>query len=96
VFGVTNSERLTVHQFQEMMEAADPDRRITYRAAGKSWFVLSGYLENEGEPTIFYAKFMLNRRGTALSAFEISYPKAQQAQFNPLVEQMEDSLTAPR
>jgi len=96
VFGVTNPERLTVAEFQAMMEAADPNRRITYRAAGNSWFVLSGYLEDEVEPTIFYAKFMLNRGGTALSAFEVSYPRAHRAEFDPLVEQMEDSLTSPR
>ncbi len=95
VFGVTNPERLTVGEFQAMMVAADPNRRITYRAAGRSWFVLSGYLEDEAEPTIFYAKFMLNGRGTAVSAFEISYPQADKAEFNPLVEQMQDSLTSP-
>lgn len=96
VFGVTNPERLTVAAFQAMMEAAAPNRRITYRAAGGSWFVLSGYLENEVEPTIFYAKFMLNGQGTALSAFEISYPRADRAEFDPLVERIEDSLTSPR
>jgi hypothetical protein len=96
VFGVRNPERLTRRQFQAMMEAADPDRRITYRAAGRSWFVLSGYLEGEAEPTIFYAKFMLNPAGTALSAFEISYPKAQKRAFDATVERLEDSLTAPR
>ena len=96
VFGVTNPEHLTVAEFQAMMEAADPNRHITYRAAGASWFVLSGYLEDEPEPTIFYAKFMLNARGTALSAFEISYPEARKADFNRIVERMEDSLTSPR
>lgn len=96
VFGVENPEALSLGQFRSMMETADPTRRITYRAAGRSWFVLSGYLEGEPEPTIFYAKFMLNRAGTALSAFEISYPRARRAQFDPLVERLEDSLTAPR
>lgn len=96
VFGVQNPEALSVAEFQAMMEEADPNRRITYRAAGQSWFVLSGYLDGEAEPTIFYAKFMLNRSGTALSAFEISYPRAQKAAFDPLVERIEDSLRAPR
>lgn len=95
IFGVRNPEALSRREFERMMEAADPDRRITYRAAGRSWFVLSGYLEGEPEPTIFYAKFMLNRSGTSLSAFEISYPRAQKAEFDGIVERMEDSLTAP-
>lgn len=96
VFGVTNPQQLTVAQFEAMMEAADPSRRITYRAGGRSWFVLSGYLKDLSEPTVFYAKFMLNRAGTALSAFEISYPATRKAELDPVVERIEDSLTAPR
>jgi len=95
VFGVQNPEALSVAKFQKMMEAADESRRITYRANGRSWFVLSGYLEGEAEPTIFYAKFMLNAAGTALSAFEISYPRAQKARLDATVSRLEDSLTAP-
>ena len=96
IFGVTNPDRLSVGKFEKMMEAADPGRRITYRMAGRNWFVLSGYLDDEPAPTVFYAKFMLNRSGTALSAFEISYPASRKATFDALVEQMEDSLTSPR
>ena len=89
-------ERLNEAEFKALMEAADPNRRITYRAEGRSWFVLSGYLENEPEPTIFYAKVMINPSGTGLSAFEISYPQADKGKFDPVVEQMKDSLIAPR
>ena len=95
LYGVENPDGLTLDGLQQMIEAADPNRRITYRAGGRSWFVLSGYLDDGREPEIFYAKFMLNARGTALSAFEISYPQAQRDMFDPLVERIEDSLTAP-
>ena len=96
IFGVRNPEALSLPEFRALMEAADPNRQITYRAAGQSWFVLSGYLEGEGEPTIFYAKFMLNPAGTALSAFEISYPRAEKAAYDEVVERLEGSLTRPR
>jgi len=96
VFGVRNPERLSLGEFRSMMEAADPSRRITYRAAGRSWFVLSGYLEGEERPTIFYAKFMLNAGGTALSAFEISYPREEKRAFDAIVDRLERSLTSPR
>lgn len=95
VFGVINPD-LSAKEFRALIEAADSRRRITYRASGRSWFVLSGYLDGEPQPTIFYAKFMLNAKGTALSAFEISYPADRRAAFAPLVERMEDSLTSPR
>lgn len=96
VYGVHNPDTQSIGEFQAMVEAADSSRRITYRAGGNSWFVLSGYLEGEAEPTIFYAKFMVNAAGTAMSAFEISYPESRRASFDPLVERIEDSLTAPR
>jgi hypothetical protein len=96
VFGITNPERLSAAEFRDMIEAADASRRITYRAGGRSWFVLSGFLDDEAEPTIFYAKFMLSRDGKSLSAFEISYPEDQRARFDDMVERIEDSLTAPR
>ncbi|MGN6487401.1 MAG: hypothetical protein ACTHLT_06230 [Devosia sp.] len=95
IFGVRNPQALSRREFERMMETADPNRRITYRAAGRSWFVLSGYLEDVAEPTIFYAKFMLNRSGTSLSAFEISYPRAEKAAYDAIVEGLEGSLTAP-
>ena len=96
VFGITNPEALSAAAFRKMIEAADPSRRITYRTGGRSWFVLSGFLEGEPEPTIFYAKFMLSRDGRSVSAFEISYPEDERARFDDMVEQIEDSLTAPR
>lgn len=96
VFGVQNPDALSVQEFRAMMEAADPTRRITYRKAGGNWFVFSGYLEGEREPTIFYAKFMLNPSRTAISAFEISYPATDKARFDATVERIEDSLTSPQ
>ncbi len=96
VFGITNSEALSAVAFEELIEAADPARRITYRAGGRSWFVLSGFLDGETEPTIFYAKFLLSRDGRSVSAFEISYPENERARFDDMVERIEDSLTAPR
>lgn len=95
VFGTANPEALSAAAFQEMIEAADPSRRITYRKGGRSWFVLSGFLEGEPEPTIFYAKFMLSRDGSSVSAFEISYPEDERVRFDRMVERIEDSLTAP-
>lgn len=96
IYGMRNPELTSIEDFAAMLEDADPSRRITYRAGGNSWYVLSGYLENEAEPTIFYAKFMLSRDGTALSAFELSYPAAERRRLDRVVEQMEDTLSAPR
>jgi hypothetical protein len=96
VFAVKNPEALSGADFRAMIEEADASRRITYRAGGRTWFVLSGYLDDEAEPTIFYAKFMLSRDGTSVSAFEMGYPEAERDRYDRMVERIEDSLTAPK
>jgi len=94
VFGVRNDSGMSLREFATMIVAADPSRRITYRAGGNRWFVISGYL-GDGD-TIFYAKFLVNRAGTQLSAFEISYPQAAKRRLDRLVTRIEKSLSSPR
>jgi len=96
IFGTKNPEALSPAEFRAMITKADPSRRITYRNGGRSWFVLSGFLEGEAKPTIFYTKFMLSRDGRSVSAFELSYPADERARFDDMVVGIEDSLTAPR
>ncbi len=84
VFGGINAEHLSVSEFREAVEAAaTANRVVTYRAAGRSWFVLSGYMADDEATTdlIFYAKFMFDPAATSFSAFEISYPSASRASF---------------
>ena len=72
---------------------------VTYRASGDNWVALSGYYSRadyEGDDLIFYAKFMFNDDGSHLSAFEISYPEGDRVRFDPIVERLEDTLSAPR
>lgn len=95
IFGTTNPEPMSPAEFREMIAKADPSRRITYRTGGRSWFALSGFLNGEAEPTIFYTKFMLSRDGRSVSAFEISYPADERGRFDDMVEGIEASLTAP-
>jgi hypothetical protein len=71
--------------------------RVTYRAGGKSWFVLSGYYEEEGQVVdlIFYVKLMLSRDREKFSVMAISYPSADKERFDPVVERLEGSLRPP-
>jgi len=97
VYGGHNDQGLGLAGFAERLEAADATRRVTYRAAGRSWFVLSGHFTPEAgsEELIFYTKFMLSADGTRYVAFEISYPRSEKRRFDPIVDRLEASLRRP-
>lgn len=96
VFGGEVGDR-SFTAFSRKVESADPDRQISYRASGSSWFVFSGYLppSSGGQARIFYAKFMLDGVGRTFSAFEISYPLNRKRSFDATVARLERSLSAP-
>src|SRR5690606_5326981 len=77
VYGGENADGLSAAGFADMLAGADRIAEVTYRAGGRSWFVLSGYYERlgfEDEELIFYAKFMFSPSRERFAAFEISYP----------------------
>lgn len=98
VYGGHNSDRLGLQEFIDFLSRADRIADITYQAAGRTWFVISGYYRREqpGEPfPIFYAKFMFTPDLERFSAFEISYPESERQQLAPVVEALEASLRPP-
>jgi hypothetical protein len=65
---------------------------VTYRPRGRSWFVLSGYRGDK----IYYEKVMFSCRGRVVNVFAITYPVAERALFDPVVETMEDTFRPGR
>jgi hypothetical protein len=65
---------------------------ITYRAAGKNWLVLSGTRKDR----VFYARHLFSHKGAVVNAFEISYPAALAASYNPIVARIAKSLRPGR
>jgi hypothetical protein len=68
------------------------DEKITYRAAGKNWLVLSG---TRGD-RLFYTRYLLSHRNEVENAFEISYPAVLAATYDPIVARLSKSLKAGR
>lgn len=98
VYGGENVDGLSAAEFADMLAGADRIADVTYRTGGRSWFVLSGYYERLGfeeQELIFYAKFMFSRDLERFAAFEISYPAADKARFNTVVERLEASFRSP-
>jgi hypothetical protein len=61
---------------------------VTYQPHGRSWFVLSGYRDEQ----IYYEKVMFSCGGNVVNVLAIAYPAAQRELFDPVVERMEDSF----
>lgn len=98
VYGAANAENLSPRDFESVLSQAERIRDVTYSVRGNSWFVLSGYYHREGDESddlIFYAKFMFSRDRSRFAGFEASYPEADRARWEPIIEAMEDSFRAP-
>ena len=95
VYASENPNGFDPEQFVTEIENADRVREVTYRAAGKSWFVLSGFYSKTeaGDAVIFYTKFMFSADRSRLTAFEISFPAREKPRFASVVERIEDSFT---
>lgn len=65
---------------------------LTYEPNGRSWFVLSGYRGDE----IYYEKVMYTCGRRLVNAFAITYPVAERAIYDPMVERLEDSFRPAR
>jgi hypothetical protein len=66
--------------------------QITYRAAGKNWLVLSGTRRDR----VFYKRHQFSHKGEVVNAFEISYPAALAATYDPIVTRIAKSLKPGR
>jgi hypothetical protein len=93
VWGAFNALEHDIAGLEEFLrESLKDDEKITYRAAGKSWLVLSG---TRGE-RLFYKRYLLSHRNEVENAFEISYPAALAAAYDPIVTRIAKSLKAGR
>lgn len=99
VFDGTNIEGWSASEFADFVARADRIARVTYRRAGQSWFVLSGYYRRDGterQDLIFYTKFMLSPDGSRFAGFEISYPLADKRALDAVVDRLEATFRGPR
>lgn len=62
--------------------------RVTYEKVGAGWYVLSGYRGDR----IFYRRGIDEGPDGLVQVFEISYPAARKAEFDPVVSYMADSF----
>lgn len=84
--------KLKAYRAALMEEYRDRYELLDYQPQGKTWFVLSGY---RGE-TVFYEKVMFSCGGDIVNVIAITYPRAEEAFYNPVVEQLENGFKTGR
>jgi hypothetical protein len=92
VWGSLNVEGHDIAGLEAFLRESGKDERITYRAAGASWLVLSGLRGAE----LFYARYLISHRGEVINAFDIAYSPARKAEYDPIVARLSGSLKGGR
>lgn len=93
VWGSLNIDALDIRALEaDISEGRAAGERITYRANGKNWFVLSG---TRGD-SLLYSRYLLSHRGEVKNAFEIVYPAALATAYDPIVARISKSLRPGR
>jgi len=67
-------------------------QRLTYKARGPNWFVLSGLRSIEGRERVFYEKYLFGTGGKTIHAVVVTYPAELKAIHDPLVGRIGSSL----
>jgi hypothetical protein len=93
VSGVDNREGISLARYRSTLlnEFGGYDA-LDYSPRGKSWFVLSGY---RGE-TIYYQKVLFSCGNRIINIFSITFPTADRAFYEGLIEVMEDNFRPGR
>jgi hypothetical protein len=95
IYSGVNPKGLPVSDFADELSQAERIADVTYRAEGKTWFVLSGHYRREADERqdlIYYAKFVFTPDHTRFAAFEISYPLTEKLPMDPVVAHLQRSL----
>ena len=89
VGAIENTERFTPRSYQSFIARQSyPGLRVDYAPIGQSWAVLSGTVGH----TMIYEKIMFSCGGSVINSFAMTYPIAERAFYDPLIEAIEDTF----
>lgn len=76
---------------EDAYNLAKENRRVTYQLKRSSWFVVSGFTQDN---KVFYSKTVLvsDHSGTYLKTFEMLYPVAQKARWDAVTTKIAQSF----
>jgi hypothetical protein len=71
---------------------SDGYQRVTYKARGPNWVVLSGLRSIERREQVFYEKYLFGAGGKTIHAVFVTYPAESKAIYDPLAGHIGSSL----
>ena len=93
VSGADNDEGFTLADYRStILDEFGGYDRLDYSPKGQTWFVLSGYREE----TIYYQKVLFSCNGRIINALSVTFPAAEKAFYEGLIEIMEDGFRPGR
>lgn len=93
VFGSLNALEHDLAGLKAFIEEnLEPDQKVTYRAEGPNWFVISGA---QGQK-VFYERHLISHRSAIENGFVMSYPTRLQRAYDPIVTRMSKSFRPGR
>jgi hypothetical protein len=95
IYSGRNVSRLSPEQFIDRLSQAPRIADVSYRAFGRTWFVISGHYARDATDTktlIYYGKFVFSSDLSRFAAFEISYSVAEKLRMDEIVARLEKSL----
>jgi hypothetical protein len=93
VSGADNDEGFTLADYRKtILDEFGGYDRLDYSPKGQSWFVLSGYRDE----TIYYQKVLFSCNGRIINALSVTFPAAEKAFYEGLIEIIEDGFRPGR
>jgi len=89
IYTGSNAKHLSPEDFAAELSRAGEIKDITYRAAGRTWFVISGHYANGNPALIYYAKYIFFDDFQSVAGFEISYSVKEKLRMDPIVEHLQ-------
>ncbi|WP_162596638.1 hypothetical protein [Thiofilum flexile] len=89
-YGEENKDHKTIKElYADGLNPSDKNEKVfTYKRLGKSWFVVSGYHNNN----IFYQKTILSKTTGSVISFYFEHPKSQKPFYNNITVRMSKSF----
>jgi len=91
-----NIEEQSLDDFAVSSLHGDDYARVTYRARGKDFLVVSGLRDIEGRESVFYERYCMAPDRETIHAVAITYPLELKATYDPLVKRIAGSLRQMR
>ncbi len=92
-FGALNDDNLSPREYRRvLLEEFGGYDRLDYQPSGGTWFVLSGFREDN----TYYQKVMFSCSNRVINVLSVTFPSSEKPFYERLIEIMEDNFKPAR